>query len=77
MIPRKERSDGVGPGRLGGISSFFHAHAKEGLLPVSDVCWMVHRDSLYASPECNQFGVSRNSGVDIPSASSTSALRPG
>ena len=35
MKPQWERSDGIGPGRLGGISSF-RAHGKEGLHPVSD-----------------------------------------
>ena len=44
MEPQKERSDGVVPGRLGDISSFFHAHGKEGQLPVSDECWIVHQD---------------------------------
>ena len=44
MKPQRERSGDVGPGRLGGISSSFHAHGNEGLLPVSDECWMVHRD---------------------------------
>ena len=32
----RKRSDGLGPGRFGGISSFFRAHGKEGLRPVSD-----------------------------------------
>ena len=40
MKPIRERSDDVGPGRLGSISSF-NAHGKEGLLPASDECWMV------------------------------------
>ena len=35
MKSQKERSDGVGHGRLGDISFSFHAHGKEGLLPVS------------------------------------------
>ena len=63
MEPQREGSDGVGPIRLGCISSPFRAHGKEGLdrglLPVSDDCWMVSQDSRYACPECNQFGVSR------------------
>ena len=42
---QKERSDGVGRGRVGGISSSFRALGKVGLLPFSDECWMVHRDS--------------------------------
>ena len=42
MKPQRGRSDGVGPGRLGGISSSFRVRGKEGLLPVSDECWMVH-----------------------------------
>ena len=39
------RSDGVGPDRLGGLSSSFHVHGKEGLLPVSDESRMVRQDS--------------------------------
>ena len=43
MRPQRERSDGVDPDSLGVISSF-RAHGNEGLLPVSDECWMVpHR----------------------------------
>ena len=38
MNPQQEISDGVAPGRLGG---FFRAHVKEGMLLVSDVCWMI------------------------------------
>ena len=45
MKPQRERSDGVGPDSLGGISSSFHAHWIEGMLPVADECWMVHQDS--------------------------------
>ena len=44
MKPQKERSDGAGLDRLGGISSSLRAPGK-GLLPVSDECWMVHQDS--------------------------------
>ena len=33
---KKERSDGVGPGRLLGILPSFHAHETERLLPVCD-----------------------------------------
>ena len=42
MKPQRERSDGV---RLGGISFSFRADGKEGLLPVSNECWMVHQYS--------------------------------
>ena len=42
MKPRRERSDDVGPGRLGGIPSFIYAE-KEGLL-VSYECWSVDQD---------------------------------
>ena len=42
--PQRERSDGVGLGRLGGISSSFGAHGKEDFLD-SDECWMVRQDS--------------------------------
>ena len=48
MKPQRERSDSVGSGRLGGVSSSIHAHEKEELLPVFDGCWMVHQDSKYA-----------------------------
>ena len=47
MKPRRERSDGVGLDSLGGFSSSFRAHGKEGLVPVSDKCWMLHQDSCY------------------------------
>ena len=59
MKPQKERSDDVGPGRFGGISSSFHAHGKEGLLPVSDERGMVHQEP----PECNQSDFSRDSSL--------------
>ena len=36
MKPQRERRDGFGLGRLGGISSSIRAHGKVGLLPVSD-----------------------------------------
>ena len=39
--PPRARSYGVGPDSLGGISSSFHVHGKEGLISVSDECWMV------------------------------------
>ena len=45
MKPQSESSDGVGPGRLGCISSSFRAHGNEGLIPVSDENWMGHEDS--------------------------------
>ena len=45
MKPQMERSDGAGPDRLGVISSSFCPNGKEGLLPVSDDCWLVHQDS--------------------------------
>ena len=38
MKPKRERSNGVGPSRLGCISSPLHVHRKEGLLPVPDEC---------------------------------------
>ena len=60
MKPRRERSDGVGLDSLGGISAL-RARGKEGQILVSDKCWMVHQDSLYARPECNPFGVSGES----------------
>ena len=74
-----ERSDGVGPGRLGGISFSFRSHGKE------DFRWMLD-DWWYARPLCNQFDVSNPNlqittlfsvGVDISPVSSISALRPG
>ena len=43
MKPQRERSNGVGPGRFGGIS-YFYAHGK-GLLPVSDECCIKIRDA--------------------------------
>ena len=45
MKPQRERSDGAGLGRLGGLSSSFRAPRKQGLLPVSDDCCMVHQGS--------------------------------
>ena len=44
MEPEREGSgsDCVGPGRLGGISSPFRVHGKEGLLPVPmNVGWCI------------------------------------
>ena len=63
MKPQRERSDYVvvGQGRLADIVSSFHVHGKEGLLPVSDECWMLHQDSKYERPECIQFNVSSDS----------------
>ena len=43
--PQRKKSVAVGPSRLGAISSCFRAHGEKGLLPVSDVCWMVHQNS--------------------------------
>ena len=47
MKPQMERSDGVGPDRLGGISSLFPANEKEGLIPVSDVGWCIKMRDIY------------------------------
>ena len=80
MKKQRERTDGVGPGRLGGIFSSFHAHGKDGLVPVSDECWMLHfvlRMSRMQPVWCFQkFLISRSPrssvGVDIHSVSSAS-----
>ena len=73
MKPKRERSNGVGPSRLGCISSPLHVHRKEGLLPVPDECWILYQDSWYARRECNQFDFSSSRSprsfvaLDIPS----------
>ena len=76
----------AGPGRLRGISSYFRAHGKEG--PASGFRWLldgparfVLRPSRMQAVWCFQiFLISRSPrssvGADIPSVSSTSALRP-
>ena len=72
MKPRKERSDGVGPGRLGGIPCFIYAE-KEGLLLVSDECWVgasrLIRTFRMQSVGCFQIFIINRS----PRVSSTSA----
>ena len=52
MKPLRERSDSVGTGELGGISTSLRAHRNEGLRPASDECWVVDQDSRYARSEC-------------------------
>ena len=77
MKSRKERSDCIDPGRLWGLSSSFHTHVRRA---ASGFQWMLDGASRFEIRWCFQiFRWSRRSfaGVDIPSVSSTSALRPG